>query len=431
MFESLTIPSPKRNVRFQTGWEGFFPYYAGFPESFAEAILSTADVSTHSVILDPWNGSGTTTYVASSRGIASIGIDLNPAMIIVAKARLLPPSEADSIQPLGREILKSAVEDKQPIESTDPLTCWFSTNTARSLRSIERSIQRHLLGPFTLTSEAINLDHLSCLAATNYVALFSVCRELTKRYRSTNPTWLRRPKANESKVRSRQASIERRFTSKLCSMAEALSTRSNATSSEQTVSELRRADTSVSILLDDSIDLILTSPPYCTRIDYTAATRIELAVLDPLLNETDDTLSRQMTGTTKIAGHHVEAAASWGSTCSVFLNSVKVHPSKASSGYYYKTHLDYFDKMSRSLANSAKALRAGGAAIIVVQDSYYKDVHNDLPTIISEMALAQNLKLKRREDFYISRSMSGLNPRARAYGRRPGAIESVLCLEKC
>ncbi|HVB55080.1 MAG TPA: DNA methyltransferase [Candidatus Acidoferrales bacterium] len=430
MFESLTIPSPKRNSKLQIGWEGFFPYYAGFPESFADAVLSTAGVSTNSVILDPWNGSGTTTYVATSRGIASIGIDLNPAMIIVAKARVLSPSEADSIQPLGREILKSAAEDNQPIDPTDPLTFWFSNNTARSLRSIESSIRRHLLGSLTLTSGAINLDRLSGLAATYYVALFSVCRQLTKRYRSTNPTWLRRPKANESKVRSRQASIERRFTSRLCSMAEALSTRTNATSSEQTMSELRVADTSASILLDDSIDLILTSPPYCTRIDYTAATRIELAALHPLLSETYDTLARQMTGTTKIANHHIDAAANWGPTCSAFLHSLKAHQSKASSGYYYKTHLDYFDKMSRSLAHCAKALRTGGAAIIVIQDSYYKDIHNDLPTIISEMALAHSLKLKRREDFYFSRSMSGLNPRARAYGRRSGAVESVLCLQK-
>ena len=31
----------------------------------------------------------------------------------------------------------------------------------------------------------------------------------------------------------------------------------------------------------DSVDFVLTSPPYCTRIDSTAATRIELAVLAP------------------------------------------------------------------------------------------------------------------------------------------------------
>jgi DNA modification methylase len=430
MFESLTILSPKRSSSLQTGWEGFFPYYAGFPESFADAILSTARISEKSVVLDPWNGSGTTTYIASSRGISSIGLDLNPAMIIIAKARILSTSEADSIEPLGREILKSAARDKAPLDQTDPLAAWFSNSTARSLRTIERSIRRHLLGGRTLGSGAINLNHVSGLAATNYVALFSVCRKLTQRYRSTNPTWLRRPKIEESKVRSGQTSIERRFTAVLRGMTEALSARKATSFVDQLSSEIRLANTSAAIPVDGSVDLILTSPPYCTRIDYTAATRIELAVLHPVLSEGHDELARKMTGTTKVPSHDIVTSATWGPTCSAFLRSIREHPSKASKGYYYKTHLDYFDKMSRSLKNCGIALKSGGAAILVLQGSYYKDVHNDLPKVVIEMALNHNLKLRRREDFHFSRSMSGVNPRSRAYRAQHGVVESVLCFQK-
>ena len=45
----------------------------------------------------------------------------------------------------------------------------------------------------------------------------------------------------------------------------------------------------------------------------------------------------------------------------------------------------------------------GGRAVLVVQDSYYKDVHNDLPTITAEMAQSVGLKLQRREDFRLQR----------------------------
>ena len=38
------------------------------------------------MILDPWNGSGTTTYAASQLGYTSRGLDLNPVMNIVARA---------------------------------------------------------------------------------------------------------------------------------------------------------------------------------------------------------------------------------------------------------------------------------------------------------------------------------------------------------
>src|SRR3989338_5969494 len=97
----LQILSPKRNKRLQTGWEGFFPYYAGYPELFARELLMSANLPRHAGVLDPWNGSGTTTFTASALGLSSIGIDLNPVMIVVARARLLPPSEADHLRPLA------------------------------------------------------------------------------------------------------------------------------------------------------------------------------------------------------------------------------------------------------------------------------------------------------------------------------------------
>ena len=52
-------------------------------------------------MLDPWNGSGTTTYAAAQLGHSSIWLDLNPVMVIVARARLLSPSEADLISATG------------------------------------------------------------------------------------------------------------------------------------------------------------------------------------------------------------------------------------------------------------------------------------------------------------------------------------------
>lgn len=64
----LQILSPKRNKRLQTGWEGFFPYYVGYPELFARELLQSAKLPRHAVVLDPWNGSGTTTYTASAMG---------------------------------------------------------------------------------------------------------------------------------------------------------------------------------------------------------------------------------------------------------------------------------------------------------------------------------------------------------------------------
>jgi hypothetical protein len=429
MFETLDICSPKRNHKPQAGWEGFFPYYAGFPESFARSILISRQLHEGAVVLDPWNGSGTTTYVASTLGLHSIGLDLNPVMVLVAKARILPPSEGDSIEPLGKRMLASAQQNLEPLGKDDPLRWWFTAKTATVIRAIEKSLRSHLLGSQSQGSGVVHLEKVSSIAATNYVALFSVCRELAKPFNSSNPTWLRRPKSGERRVSVDRNVIESKFNGRLRSIAKALTKSELDESVGQAQADVRRADTSREVL-GKVVDFVLTSPPYCTRIDYTAATRIELAVLHPLLSESAKDLSRQMTGTTRVPEKSPLVKNSWGPTCREFLDKVRTHPAKASNGYYHQTHLDYFAKMSNSLANIAVALRDGGEAVIVVQDSFYKDVHNDLPTIITEMCQEQGLQTGRRADYYLRRSMSGINPRVKAYQRRPGAVESVLCFRK-
>jgi len=429
MFQSLVIQSPKRNGRAQGGWEGFFPYYAGFPVSFAQSLLSSAKLPDKAVVLDPWNGSGTTTYVSSLLGLSSQGLDLNPVMVIVAKARLLPPTEADSIRPLGLEIVRAAANDSDQLDPADPLNDWFSPKSARYIRAIEASLHHHLVGGLGVNVVATNFDNLSGLAATNYVALFSVCRDLTSAFQSSNPTWVKRAKPGDVKVRVSNRRFAETFISKLEGMAAALVADRALRHRGQEVPEIKNADSTTTRLRPHSVDIILTSPPYCTRIDYTAATRVELALLHPRLSASSD-LGAHMIGTTRVPKRDIEISPTWGNRCRTFLNAVRRHPSKASGGYYYVTHLDYFDKMSRSLGTLSKAIREGGAAILVVQDSFYKDVHNDLPSIVADMAEAQGLQLVRRENFQISRSMAGINRRTRIYRQRASAVEAVLCFHK-
>ncbi|MFM0077140.1 DNA methyltransferase [Paraburkholderia sediminicola] len=429
MAPKLRILSPKRNKRLQTGWEGFFPYYAGFPELFARELLQSAKLQSGAVILDPWNGSGTTTYAASSLGLTSVGIDLNPAMIIVARARLLPPSEADHLQPLAATIVSHAHSALPTLHPNDALLCWFKPSAASFIRGIEQNIRRSLVGSMTKSPEGVHLDRISGTAATLYVALFAVCRKLVAPFRSSNPTWLRIPKQTEARIAVSRQTVARCFEENVRDMSAALASKFDADTPRAGECEINLSDT-VSMKLDPgSVDFVLTSPPYCTRIDYTAATRIELAVLGPLLSTDARALGKQMIGSTQVPGISIDIDEKWGKTCARFLETLQKHPSKASGGYYYRTHLDYFDKMSRSIGRMSEALKPGSRAVLVVQDSYYKDVHNDLPKIISEIAGRHGLSLKRREDFHL-RSMSDINPGRQSYKRPSGATESVLCFAK-
>ncbi|MBY5572203.1 site-specific DNA-methyltransferase [Rhizobium leguminosarum] len=428
MSDTLVIGSPKRALASRTRWEGFFPYYAGFPENFASRIIDTADLSKGAVVLDPWNGSGTTTYAATTLGIRSIGLDINPVMVIVAKSRLLPASEADTLQALAATIARGfRVRKGQPDELDDELLNWFRPEGANVVRTLEKRIRQHVVGERAMHGSTLPLENMSSLAATMYVALFAVCRELTAKFRSSNPTWLKIPVGSDKIDLSRSALV-RSFVKAVTSMAEALQASEHRL--EFGRADLMVADSTSNRLPAGSVDFILTSPPYCTRIDYSAATRVELALLRPILNISMKELGRKMIGTTRVQSAITEINPNWGNTCTDFLNKVMTHNSKASSGYYLKTHIDYFDKMYRSISNISHCLKDGGKAILVVQDSYYKDVHNNLQLTLQEMAASLGMPLRRREDFAVARSMSGINRYARKRAPTLKEVESVLCFEK-
>ncbi len=431
-FMQINILSPKRNKASIRGWESFFPYYAGYPEVFAEAVLSSAGLGPNSTVLDPWNGSGTTTFAASRLGLRAYGSDLNPVMVVVARARLTPPSQAATLIPLAVKISSLAAEAPISLDFDDPLLEWFDLDLAQSIRCIEHHISLQVIGSGLNCEISRLLEQMPSVAATLYVALFRVCRSLLSAYQSSNPTWLRRPRKGEIKVSAMATDIRELFVRIVSQMAAALVATSRlfpSLASDNAVT-ISVCDTTEAQFEPASVDLVLTSPPYCTRIDYTVATRIELAVLSRFLSISPRSLARQMIGSTRVPVLEISPSHEWGEVCLSFLAKLKEHPSKASSGYYYKTHLDYFDKIHRSIKNISAALRCGAIAVFVVQDSRYKELHNDLPEIVTNISASAGLKLQRRENFELTRSMAGLHKYARQYARPVGPVEAVLCFCK-
>lgn len=377
-------------------------------------------------MFDPWNGSGTTTTAAANAGLESIGHDLNPVMLVVAKARLLASSEAHSLRPLAKEILASARRCRPELQNSDPLLYWFDVSTASLIRSLEYSIRRHLIGGPADPAETVNLGKMSSMAATFYVALFSLTRRLLEVFGTSNPTWTRLPKENERLVSASHDDISEGYLQNIFQMSESLLDRRTFFVSDRREPNILMQDSAEDSVGTGVVDMVLTSPPYCTRIDYSAATRIELAILSPLVNLRFEDLGRRMLGSTRVQTSVVPIDTRWGDTCNRFLSDVRSHPSKASSGYYLKTHIDYFDKMFRSLSRISSAMKPDGRIVLVVQDSYYKDVHNDVPKIISEMLAEFRFSLKRRDDFLQNRSISSINTKSRVYPKKT-ATEAVMC----
>ena len=429
--DSAVVINPKRDAKSSVGRAGWYPYYAGFSAEFALTIIDTIGLGREKTILDPWNGSGTTTLSALRAGQKAIGFDLNPVMVVAAKAQTVSPLSKESLRPLAAEILDIAVRTQPPkMERADPLLTWLNPESAGSFRRIEAAIQHLLVARkgFSSLSSPGALEEISDLASLFYVALFRSLRSSLKGFFSSNPTWVKSPYSPRQRLRPTFESITATFNRECEEMIGLLAFESR--DKWQGTCQLAESS-SISLPLDDrTVDLVLTSPPYCTRIDYAVATRLELALLgfDPI--QGFDELRKKLMGTAMVPKTAPKIQEAWGPTCNRFLTDLSAHPSKASQTYYLKNHLQYFDGLAISIREIGRVLKPGGACVLVVQDSYYKDIHTDLPTIALEMAAASELSAGRRVDFVHHRTRAGINPATRLYRSQLTATESVLLLRR-
>lgn len=425
------IENPKRHADGFSGQEAkLFPYYAGYSSNFAEQLLQSMKLKPDAIVLDPWNGSGTTTSVAQSLGFGAIGFDLNPVMVVVAKAAMLSHSETPSLFSLAKAILEQSEIDNQFEIIRDPLCTWISPTNSEFVRAIERSINRTLVSfdVYKQLSNNLTLESVSPLAAFFYVALFRTVRRILVEFIPTNPTWTKKPSAQKNRKRPSKKTISDFFLNEVTSLSEKLLSVVEKNNDQVVQASVRIGNAEDIQMNSRLIDVIVTSPPYCTRIDYAMATAIELAVLGYSDYEFDR-LRRSLTGTSTVERNLDNVNERWGNTCTQFLESVYRHPSKASKTYYFKNHVQYFNSLFLSISEISRVLKVGGQCVLVVQNSHYKEILNDVSGIVCDMAMHHGLSLTRRENFSTTRSMVGLNRNSKKYIPKRVTTESVLCFQ--
>lgn len=409
--------------------EEIYPYYAGFSRLFAEdAIEWATDGDKGKVVLDPWNGSGTTTRTASQLGIGSVGFDLNPVMVLVAKAEQLDPAEAPVLLPLARRIVK-ATRKSLVQDGLEPLNVLFDPTTSRDIVELARSIWLHVVAadlPKTIEESSSIFEDIAPLAGSYFVALFNSTRRFLQGLATSNPTWLRMPKGAESKIYVPRKQIFDAFISEVERLQGISAARRPIDLPQGT--RLALADSRSLPLQARSVNAIVTSPPYCTRLDYGRSTMPELLILESIRVANYSSARRQLMGAATAKRPANETRL--GLTCESLLEKIRTHPSKASGTYYFQSHLSYFNDLAASMTEIGRVLAPSGRVCMVVQDSYYKELHNDLPTIITEMAAHSGIKLVDSFEYRKTKSMCGINKASQAYRSRRTPVEMAILLTK-
>jgi hypothetical protein len=413
-------PQPRRH-------RDWYPYHAGYTQRFVDEVLAAFATDATSV-LDPWNGSGTTTAACFTKGLVTYGIDINPALTVIARARLTPQSVSESLTPIGMEIVRASRRSSRPPEPGDPLAAWLHATSISALRAIQSAIHKVLseiddrLGPAALGQQVMSAP---LLVAFYYAALFITTRDLLEPFRTTNPTWHIHPRNSRGRLRPSETRIVSTFLGRIRYLAERLSVPGDRSHTGRAVFYTTSA-TSLPFPSGE-LDAVVTSPPYATRIDYVMNTLPELAILGATPAEIED-LRRCSTGSPVVAGIWDDLALT-STTGRVVLDVIRRHSSKGSASYYYPWMTNYLRGLQRGLSEVSRVVREKGPICVVVQDSYYKEVHIDLQRIVVETLESRGRRLTDRLDYGTKHHMARMNPYARRHLSVRNNVESLLVFQ--
>jgi SAM-dependent methyltransferase len=410
-----TSPSGSVTPKLRGSDRGIFRYYAGFSSEFVVSVLN--EVARPGLrVLDPWNGSGTTTRAAMDLGLIATGVDISPLSVVVAAARLERLEAWRSI----RAMLPTTwpgVRDRIEVLET-----WLSPAVAACLRGFERTLLRRAgVGHAYAYDIPESLDGQTAVAA---LLVAAVTRKLVVPFATSNPTWIKLRVPQDSRLTGIDAAHIRTLACQV--VDEVLQGGSPISPAAAPRPALLRGDSRHLPVPDSAFDIVVTSPPYCTRLDYVVATLPELAAVGiPTRSEVEDLRGKMLGSPSRNRPCSMLEAGSLPTGIRDFLKAVANHETKAASGYYLNFFSEYFARYAQSIRELARALRGDGRAVLVVQDSHFKDIPVSLRQWTGELLECVGFRLERGHTYPVP-NPKALNPAGRRYRASNATEESVV-----
>jgi len=249
----------------------WYPFVEGYSKEFIQSIINELK-TTPNVCLEPFSGSGTTALELQSLGIKCFSFEVNPLMYLVAKVKLECDYQIADIIKTYEFIVKERNNEITHVHSNfktlyeqDGLSKWnYNTEVAVAVEKLMVAINK------------INIDIYKNLFT---IALASILLDISNLYR--NGKCLSYKKKWEDKIITEE-DVFRKFDDKVNKELIVDIQLKNRMINVQNKEYLFHEDSRVGIdkrVEDNSIDLVITSPPYLNSRDYTDTYMLELKTL--------------------------------------------------------------------------------------------------------------------------------------------------------
>ena len=419
--ELAYLPSAKVKGKDKAGVHGWTNFYASFSEKFVDSALSAMGVSDGEAIFDPFVGSGTTLVVALKRGLPAIGVDLDPFACLLARAKVAINADSQEVSKIlgstsRKAILPTFLDDAVNLFDQECLvyaSSVFQKLASRLGEKRENVLSKILSDRFgRFDSEAVALAAL-CIAAPRSAKVI----------RGSNPTWYRRAQKGEEGLFERLQGATKSLSVVMLRDLEGL-----ALLSGKRDILVVNADCSADEIQAPNLiraDVIVTSPPYLTRLDYVVKHLPNLLLLSGLFPVDINDLRKKMIGTPKIVDKG-DVSVQWGRECLRVIDEIRGHQSYASDSYYVWTYYQYFKSAYQSLKNLRDISSNAGRGVLVVQDSYYKNLRIPLSDIMAEMLVGLSFSAKVVKKDVVGSHMKYISPRQQENAKNKKLSEDVV-----
>lgn len=389
-------------VSFQANRERSFYKWFKFKEAFSASLvelLLTRYGLLSGRLLDPFAGIGTSLFAASELGVDSDGIELLPVAQEIIKAR-------------------ATIEREFSEKFVDRLKIWVEE------RPWEQTTDRKVLNTLRITHGAYPPDthaaiesYLHCLeqeepAVQTALRLALLCVLEQVSYTRKDGQYLRwdyRSGRKQGGKKFNKGSISSFGEAIIAKLTEILNDLFNKTGTLQlpfgTTSKVGEICLLTGSCLDIlptlpscTYDVIITSPPYCNRYDYTRTYALELAILG--LTEKDIVNLRQQMLSCTVENREkdlLQMNSNWTEALAVanrqellqsiihFLSEQKANGHLNNSGIPRMVR-GYFYEMACVIAECARILRAGAPLFMVNDNVRYAGVEIPVDLILSDFA---------------------------------------------
>jgi tRNA G10 N-methylase Trm11 len=340
-------------------------------------------------LLDPFCGAGTTLVEGEQLGLVPIGVDLLPIAVLASRAKVNRPAVAE-IKAARKRTVEIARSAPPRVPQTDLLKRAFTPTAYGRLANALESAS----GP---AADCVRLAALS--VARRFSSLVA------------DGGWLRRA-APELLPRS----IPSVLNDALLQMEEDIASASPAEGARV----VHRADSRSLPLADNSVDAVITSPPYPNRHDYTRVFSVELE-LGFALGDSVKQLRYEALHS------HPEARPSRKPypyrPSRPLAREVSLVETKHPDPRIPRMLRGYFKDLSIVLTELARVLRRGGTVAFVVGNAQYSGVPIPVDEHLAGLARRAGFEVL---DIALLRLRGNSAQQMAAYGRQPSRESAVL-----